>query len=130
MKTQIIIEKNETTIEAEKEMTIPSRIIRASEPAVIETVLGHWSVLQEMSYSEEMFVQIFVELYEMDHGMNTLPEWLADLIQSKFGEDEVVAETVVTPICICGPNGFDADCQVHYNRITDRVGNALYLSMF
>lgn len=127
MNTQMIIEKNETTIETEKEMTIPSRIIRASEPAVIETVLGHWTVLQEMSNSEEMFVQLFVELFEMDHGMNALPQWLANEITT---ETEVVAQSSYPPqFCICGPNGFHMDCVPCASRINDRVGMALSLSM-
>ena len=127
MNTQIITEKNETEIENEVDttgitavtLTLPSKIIRAKEQTVITTVLGHWEVVQQTANSEDLFVQLFVELFDMDHGKDARPSWLND----------EVTDTVVAEVCICGPNGVDADCQVHYNAIADRVGLALSLSM-
>ncbi len=121
MNTNMLIEKNEEQKTENKELTLPSKIIRAFEPEVITTVLGHWNVLNTTVHSEDLWVKLFVELFEMDHGPNSLPAWLAD---------EVATDTIVAQeICICGPNGADADCQVHSGLITDRVGNALFLSM-
>ena len=123
MNTQLIIEKkNESTTETVKELTLPSKIIRAFEPEVIQTVLGHWDILRTTANSEEMFVQLFVELFDMDHGMNALPQWLADEVTT---DTRVVAEAE----CICGPNGLDMDCQPCHSLIGDRVGMALSLSM-
>ncbi len=121
MNTNILIEKKEEQKTENKELTIPSRIMRDLDQRVIDTAMGHWDLLTTMIHSEDLWVELFVELYEMDHGPNSLPAWLAD---------EVATDTIVAQeICICGPNGTDADCQVHSGLITDRVGHALFLSM-